>query len=322
MTSEKNKIRIIIPVLVIGVLVFGSHFLLSHNDLIIKKTLQPFIILVFSLFTLLLYKEKIQIPLISEKQEKLFFKLICTIILIELSYFGIPLLGHISYVDFGFPIIHHISLMLWILILFGRKKIKYSIINTLFCLLIFNRQLILFGVLSYLFSNKVKINFYSLSLAILFITFFLGIGYYRNFVLDVEFDPFMGLIDLPFLEFYDFILFYFIGPYNASIGNVYFVLSQSIFNFWNTKPEWMIFSLKYKISPSLSFVSFYGIIIIILMILKRIKSSRKFYYIPIIVIYSYFTFFSTVLFTSVFLANILMLELIFFLSKLKILSRK
>ena len=315
MNSKINKIRIIIPVLVIGVLIFASHFLLLKNDLILKKTLQPLLILVFSLFTLLLYKEKIQIPLISEKQEKLFFKLICTIILIELSYFGIPLLGHISYADFGFPIFHHTSLMLWILILFGRKKNKYFIIHTLFCLLIFNRQLILFGVLSYLFSNKIKINFYSSSLAILFITFFLGIGYYRNFVLDVEFDPFIGLIELPYLEFYDFILFYIIGPYNASFGNVHYQLSQSIFNFWNTEPEWIIFSLKYKIPKSLSFVFFYGIIIVFLFIIKRIKSSRKFYYAPIIIIYSYFTFFSTVLFTSVFLANILMLELIFLLSK-------
>ncbi len=316
-----NKIRIILPFILIGFLIFIAYEFLNYNDLIIKKSLQPLFILVFSIFSIFLFKEKIIIPYLTLKQENLFFKIIFISIIIELLYFGLPITGQVLYTEFGFPIVHHISLMMWMLILFGKQKKKYLLIHTIYCLLIFNRQILLFGVLSYIMSNKTNFNFKTLLITMFFLIFFLAVGVYRNFVLKIDFDPFFGYIDLPFLEFYDFILFYLIGPYNASFNNLDYGFSDTIFNYWNTVPEWMFFSSKFLIPEFISFIIFYGLIIISLLLIKRMNSVRKFYYVPIIVIYSYFTFFSSVIISTVFVANILMLELIFLLSKLKILPR-
>jgi hypothetical protein len=319
---EKNKIRIILPFVFIGLLIFFAFWFLNINNLVIEKSFQPFIILAFSIISIFLIKEKIVIPYLTLKQENLFFNIICISIIVELLYFGAPIFGQVIYTEFGFPIVHHISLMMWMLVLFGKQKKKNLLINTIFCLLIFNRQILLFGVLSYIMSNKIKINFKTFLITIIFLIFILAIGIYRNFVLKVDFDPFFGYINLPFLEYYDFIIFYLIGPYNASFNNLNFGFSETIFNYWNTVPEWMFFHSKFLIPESISFIIFYGLIIFILLFIKRIKSFRKFYYVPIIVIYSYFTFFSSVILSTVFVANFLMLELIFLLSKLKILPRK
>ena len=316
-----NKIRIILPFIVIGFLIFIAYEFLNYNDLIIKKSLQPLFILVFSIFSIFLFKEKIIIPYLTLKQENLFFKIILISIIIELLYFGLPITGQVLYTEFGFPIVHHISLMMWMLILFGKQKKKYLLIHTIYCLLIFNRQILLFGVLSYIMSNKTNFNFKTLLITVFFLIFFLAVGIYRNFVLKIDFDPFFGYIDLPFLEYYDFILFYLIGPYNASFNNLDYGFSDTIFNYWNTVPEWMFFSSKFLIPEYISFIIFYCLIILTLLLIKRMNSTRKFYYVPIIVVYSYFTFFSSVILSTVFVANFLMLELIFLLSKLKILPR-
>lgn len=318
---EKNKIRIILPFVFIGLLIFFAFCFLNVNNLVIEKSFQPFIILAFSIITIFLVKEKIVIPNLTLKQENLFFKIICISIIVELLYFGVPIFGQVIYTEFGFPIVHHISLMMWMLVLFGKQKKKYLLIHTIYCLLIFNRQILLFGVLSYIMSNKTNFNFKTLLITMFFLIFFLAVGIYRNFVLKIDFDPFFGYIDLPFLEYYDFILFYLIGPYNASFNNLDYGFSDTIFNYWNTVPEWMFFSSKFLIPEYISFIIFYCIIIITLLLIKRMNSTRKFYYVPIIVIYSYFTFFSSVILSTVFVANFLMLELIFLLSKLKILPR-
>ena len=318
---EKNKIRIILPFIFIGLLIFFAYGFLNYNNLVIEKSLQPFIILAFSIICIFLTKEKMVIPYLTLKQENLFFKIICISIIVELLYFGVPVFGQVKYNEFGFPIVNHIALMMWMLVLFGRQKKKYLLINTIFCLLTFNRQILLFGVLSYIMSNKIKFNFKTLLITIIFLIFILAIGIYRNFVLKVNFDPFFGYIDLPFSEYYDFIIFYLIGPYNASFSNLDFGFSESILNYWNTVPEWMFFHSKFLIPESISFIVFYSLFIFILLFIKRIKSVRKFYYVPIIVIYSYFTFFSSVILSTVFVAPFLMLELVFLLSKFKILPR-
>ena len=87
------------------------------------------------------------------------WKLIAIIIIIsgilELAFFGIPMLGQVSYVKFGFPLLHHMAVSSWLLIFINfPNKYLNSLVNIyafLFPLLIFNRDVFLLTVICYIF---------------------------------------------------------------------------------------------------------------------------------------------------------------------------
>lgn len=101
----------------------------------------------------------------------------CALILVELSIYGVPLLGHVSYTDFGAPILH-VALVSSLLVLsvasvLAGRSFKWFLITLLIAVLILNRFLLIFVLLSFLFfhlSNK-KFNFRSVFKSFLFISF-------------------------------------------------------------------------------------------------------------------------------------------------------
>lgn len=313
--------KISFPILTINALIIIGYFILWKFDLVTNS---------FSFFAFLLFpfifqhiRFKTITPLrFSKKQARFLFASAVLSQLSELLYFGIPLLGNLDYVDFGFPIVHHLSLMMWMLIIFAKKNQNlYLAIHIIYCLLIFNRQYILIGILSYLISVRtilsLRFKIVILALIILFLSF---IGSLRNQYLDINFSPFEGFISLPLLEYYDFILFFIIGPINATFNNIDYTFSESLFNFWNTKPEWAIF-MKYGLSTGTSFLLFYMALILLYRIIYLLFPYRRRFYLPILIIYTFLTFFSNVILSTVFLANFIVLEFILIISRMSLKSK-
>ena len=95
---------------------------------------------------------------------RLYGYLICLIGLSELLYFGVPLLGQVRYIDFGFTILHHIAVTTWLLVFIN---FKYKLVNlasvifaVIFPLLIFNRDVFLLTLCCLLFKGLIhqKLN--------------------------------------------------------------------------------------------------------------------------------------------------------------------
>lgn len=128
---------------------------------------------------------------------RIFGLLVIAIGILELGYFGAPLLGHIRYVDFGFTILHHIAVTSWILVFVDlrnvwieRFKISYALI---FPLLIFNRDIFLLTLCCVLFEKLInnKIQWRHLFLTCtLFIILFSAVGKFRS-------GNVQAIIDLP-----------------------------------------------------------------------------------------------------------------------------
>ena len=311
-----NSVNLKIPIYVNIFLLFVAFLILNYSDLVDEiPVIIPIFIFVNFLF---FFNFQFSIGRLNPSQEIIFFSFIITSFCSELLYFGFPLFGQISYVDFGFPVVHHLTMMSWILILFGNNKVKYLLFNTLICLILFNRQFLLFGILAFLISYPKKISFgYKFLFLVIFSIVILSLGIWRNYVLGVDFSPFTNVISLPYIHYYDFILFYVVGPYNSSFGNLDLAFSDKIFSYWNTVPEWMYFSFLFKIKPAFSFVIFYSLVLFIVWLISIFFQKRRNYYIPIIYVFLFFTFFSSVLVSTVFLGVLLMLEFLFFVSRIK-----
>lgn len=297
-------ILVINSLIVVGIIVLWSFDLLLVTSDYISFLLFPFI------FYFIRFKPIIPFQL-TRKQSRLLFIMIVTSQFSELLYFGIPLLGNLSYTEFGFPVIHHISLMMWMLVIFSNKNQKlYLVLHTMYCLLIFNRQYILIGLLAFLFSSKkylsTQFKITILGLVVLFLSF---LGNLRNQQLGVDFTPFDGFISLPLLPYYDFILFFILGPINATLDNVSYTFSEIILSYWNTKPEWALF-MEYGVDAGQSFLIFYSILVAIYITIHKLIPSRREVYLPILILYTFLTFFSNVIVSTVFLANFLVLEFI------------
>jgi hypothetical protein len=273
---------------------------------------------VYFLIILFFPLKKVQIGKFTKFQEQFLFLLILFIICIELIYFTPPILGRINYTDFGFTIFHHLSLMLWLLILFGEKKFKYLVINSIYCVLIFNRQFLIFGLISFILTNKYTFSKFHKFLFFASIgSIILGLGILRNHILEVDFKPFSGFIILPFFEFYDFVLFYILGPYTSVSEDVDPQFYRQISLFWNTKPEWYFFSSIFRINPVYSFGLFYIFFLILSKIILAFFYKKAKFYIPILFLFLFFTFFSNVIVTTVFIANIVIIEFLFLITKIR-----
>jgi len=124
----------------------------------------------------------------------------CTLIVLELVVYGVPLLGQISYTDFGAPIIH-VALVSSLLVLSvasiisSPRNFKWIVISLFISILILNRFLFIFisiaFLISYLSSKKFNLKYiiYS-SFFIISIVFIFGlIGTWRmSVILDVPYS--------------------------------------------------------------------------------------------------------------------------------------
>ena len=115
------------------------------------------------------------------------------------------------------------------------------------------------------------------------------------------------------------ISFYLIGPINATIEGVFYPFHKNILVYWNTVPEWNSFS-NFGVDYRLSFILFYSLIMLINFFVYKISKTRRGIYLPILIVFTYFTFFSKVLMTTVSIANLLVMEFILLFEKIKIKS--
>ena len=116
---------------------------------------------------------------------------------LELGYFGIPLLGQVLYVEFGFPFLHHIAVSSWLLVFvksrsnFLNKFIYFYAL--VFPLLIFNRDVFILTILCVLFRSLImnKLRWIHLTSVLLtVITIFWLVGESRS-------GSVQQIIDLP-----------------------------------------------------------------------------------------------------------------------------
>lgn len=253
--------------------------------------------------------KRFEIPRFTPTQVKALLSLIIFSAGVEFVYFGVPLISGVSYNEFGFPILHHAALMGWLLVFFSPKhKLKFLIFHSFLCLLMLNRQYILFSVLAFLFSYEGKKQS-SLLISTLFFAVILAMGIVRNTILGVEFNPLESFIDVPLLSYFDFVIFFIIGPYIATFGSSSAEFNDLIFLFWNTIPEWRLLTLTTFKSISLSFILFYLLSTYILNFGARIINfnwSR--YVLAISFVFIFFTFFSRTLFTTNFISCLLVVS--------------
>jgi len=118
---------------------------------------------------------------------KCFGIVIVIICVAELFYFGIPLFGHVRYVDFGFGLLHHIAVTTWILV-FIKYRMRWLnnlmlVFALIFPLLIFNRDLFLLTLCCIIFArylvNKLSVR-HLLIVASLFVLLFSQAGKLRS----------------------------------------------------------------------------------------------------------------------------------------------
>lgn len=243
-------------------------------------------------------------------QASLLLSIIILVSLVELVFFGVPLLGSVKYNEFGFFILHHLAISSWVVVLLSRGKIQRValIYNTVFAILIFNRQAVLLGFLAVLM--KVDWRLYMKRLfffGLLAIVLLSILGSYRSALLGVDFSPFSSYTDFRFL---DFPLLYILGPYLIGFEDIQISgLFRVIEPFWNTLPEWKILFRAFP--SSLGFVLFYTMVYLGLRLLALEKNlgSRFSALISLILVFS---FFSRVIFTTMTLATLMIILTITF----------
>ena len=144
---------------------------------------------------------------------------------IEVVYFGVPLLGQVRYVDFGFSVFHHIAVSSWLLVFvqfkrrwLNRFKLTYCLI---FPLIIFNRDVFLLTICCLILVallNK-KINFRYLILTVtIFVVIFAQLGSIRS-------GNVQDIIDLPVLfdlSDYGLVVFWIFSYVTSPMFNVHF----------------------------------------------------------------------------------------------------
>ncbi len=273
---------------------------------------------IFKVLGDLIKPKRFTVPQFSSRQTYVLLAFISFSALIEFVYFGVPLLSGVSYDEFGFPIIHHAALMGWLLVFFSpRHKLKFLFFHSFLCLLMLNRQYILFSVLAFLFSYKGKKQS-SLLIALLFFALILMMGIVRNSILEVEFNPLEQFIDSPLLNYFDFVIFFIIGPYIATFGSSSMDFNDLIFLFWNTVPEWRLLTLNTFKNVAFSFIFFYVVSTFLLDFCSRIINFNwTRYVLAISFVFIFFTFFSRTLFTTNFIACLLVVSAVDLLDRVR-----
>jgi hypothetical protein len=258
-----------------------------------------FIILILSIILFYAVKrntqlKKIQSPL---RYSTIYFVLVLIIFVVEIAYFGIPILNDVNYTDFGFPILHHLLANAWILIFTSKKADKKLLLFILFisvCLA--NRTMFLTTIIAFLMRAPISRRGLLIAIINVFVIFTI-IG-----IIRAQSGAFQGLELLPGIvvpEYLFFFILYLLGPVlSVGLDTSQFVIGD----YWNTTPEWMI----YKDLPVfLNFYIFYGAVVIVIWLLSR---NPKFNYLTYpIIVHLPLTFFSDYLITTTTLSAILIL---------------
>lgn len=248
-----------------------------------------------------------------------YLKLISAIILftfvIEIVYFGLPILGHLKYNEFGFPLLHHFVCSSWLIAFIKFRNRYLNFLKILFIFLvpiiILNRHLFLFSFLAFLFTSQKSYKFFFWSVLLAAI-FFGVIGNIRTHsdvlnTLDISFTEYFYSFH-PILQW--FILYSSCSMYNLfssiSLNKPYFMQDSRI----NTFPEFSFFYFEYSFLGFLVYFLFIFFFIFLLYFLNRFFLKR-FLLDNIFIIYSFIslflTFFSTTFFNSHTLFQILLL---------------
>lgn len=219
---------------------------------------------------------------------RLYGYLICLIGLSELLYFGVPLLGQVRYIDFGFTILHHIAVTTWLLVFIN---FKYKLVNlasvifaVIFPLLIFNRDVFLLTLCCLLFKGLIhqKLNIRHLIYAsVLFIGLFGYVGKMRS-------GNMQALLDLPTkfdLASLDIMSFWLFTYVTSPMFNIHYSFDSG--ERIRYEPLLTVFPEFYKLIELFSYLGFYiyllvGVLLTLLPALLRFPGwlcfSFFFYY--------------------------------------------
>lgn len=225
------------------------------------------------------------------------------VLVLELLIFGVPLLGQVSYTEFGLPILHHLVAMQWIAILFSEnRRFTYLLISVVSAILIFNRQLILLSIISFLISSNISV-IRSLSLGALSLASIILLGLYRSTLQGAEISnvPFLQVSDQVFSSLF-FIVLYILGPFQTVFSDNDPLWERFFQPYWNTVPEWALFNSAFDVNAYLSFVLFYGFFFILVIYFSKLKSKIMISFSTILHTMLFFTFFSRIVLTSSFIA--------------------
>lgn len=223
---------------------------------------------------------------------------------LELVWFGIPLLGHVPYNEFGWPVVHHLAVAPWMLVLFGRqRKLLDLAISLVIAALLFNRQMGMFAVLAYLITTRLPLRRLVL-IGAATIALMVFIGGLRNRSLDVDISSVESLSGLSFAGPFFFLYLYLLGPLHVAMG-IESEAWDSLGAYWNTIPEWATLSTRFGVAPELSFAVFFGSVALTGLALRRSSSWHLRILGSLIHVYSFFCFFSSVLLSTPIVANYL-----------------
>lgn len=301
-----------LPALITAFFLISGYILsiVLDNQLILPPI--NLILIVISAITIYIFlnSSNLRIPQISERAASCIRFLSLLSIFAEFVYFGVPLLGSVPYNEFGWPLIHHVAVMGWVLVLFGERYKKYDFVLVLvISVMLFNRQLALFALLAYLISSR-----YSFwKLGIYFLLAMLGVillGMIRNQGLGVEINE-SGMENLYMIENFFFIFLYLMGPlYSTNL------LDSDLWNnymspYWNTIPEWAMLSQILGLQNWISFFLFYGFFCSLVFLFTYSRHPKLQVLGFLILFYLYFSFFSKVLISTPVIANFLVI--IFFM---------
>lgn len=246
-----------------------------------------------------------KLPVLSSKAQVLIRIGSILALAVELAYFGIPLLGHIPYNEFGWPVVHHLAAMQWVLVLFGKQHKKGDLFLTFVVgALLFNRQMVLFGVLAYLMTTPLPARKLIVTglVAMLLMTL---LGTLRNITLDVDTNSFSDVSSLSFAGPLFFIYLYLLGPLHQGMNLESEIWDTQLSLFWNTIPEWGRLAAYIGIPPSLSFILFYGIFSFFSYWMRCSDYWNLRVFGILIHIYMFFSFFSGVLLSTPIIGNFL-----------------
>lgn len=251
---------------------------------------------------ILFRKSARRIPLLSEKAASCIRLVSLFCITVEFLYFGVPLFGSIPYNEFGWPVIHHVAVMGWVLVLFGERYRKYDFgLALIIAVMLFNRQLALFTLLAFLMTSEYS----ALRLSVYSFIAVLGailLGVARNFVLGIEITGVAGGIMDGWENFF-FILLYLMGPMYTTNSLDSSLWSDYLSLYWNTTPEWSLLSQGTEIYGWISFLLFYGFFCSVVFFLRYSKYPKLQVLGFLIFTYTFFSFFSSVLISTPVLAN-------------------
>lgn len=302
------------PIILINILLLVGFYLIYLSDEIVYFDIYSILAITFSTFFLFFFNVRSpKLEVLSMRALK-FIKIISlSSIIIEFIYFGIPILGGTPYNEFGFPVMHHFATMYWMVILFGVKKNHFFdfLISLAIAILLLNRQLMLFSILAYLISSGDNLyDIFKKMILPIFLVFIAGA--IRNIILDIDASTAINNdtndgYGLVLTASFFFITLYLIGPIYSAFGVESDYWLNGMSKFWNTVPEWARFAADGYVSIEFSYILFYGAIILTIQIFLLTKTKFFSNASIILIIYAYFTFFSSVILSTPIIFNYILL---------------